>query len=78
MAAASGTQLSSVKTINREHQMDPDTGAWRPGEHAPVWKVFISCSMTWLAKLSIKLVNFGPPGERNRDATTFDPVLPSS
>lgn len=31
IAAASGTQLSSVKIINRDHQINPDTGAWRPG-----------------------------------------------
>lgn len=34
--------------------------------------VFISCSITWFAKFSIKLTNLGPPGERNKDATTLD------
>lgn len=41
----------------------------------PVLNVFISCSMTWLANCSIKLMNLGPPGERNKDATTLDPAF---
>lgn len=41
----------------------------------PAVNVFIFCSMMWLAKLSIKRTNLGPPGERNKDATTLDPTF---
>lgn len=44
----------------------------------PVEKDFISCSMTCLAKWNIRLINFGPPGERNKDATTLGKAFPYS